>query len=47
VVIILFLYGIGYFTLLGAEINAWAEGLRPLGAMLPDLYRDRSKASGR
>jgi membrane protein len=47
VVIILFLYVIGYFTLLGAEINAWAEGLRPLGAMLPDLYRDRSKASGR
>lgn len=43
VVIALFLYIIGYITLLGAEINAWAEGLRPLGATLPDLYRQRDK----
>lgn len=39
VVILIFLYYIGFITLLGAEINAWVSGLRPLGATLPELFR--------
>lgn len=39
VVILIFLYYVGFITLLGAEINAWASGLRPLGATLPELFR--------
>ena len=29
--------------LFGAELNAWSEGLRPLGVTLPDLYRERGQ----
>jgi uncharacterized BrkB/YihY/UPF0761 family membrane protein len=47
IIAIIFLYYIGFITLLGAEINAWAEGLRPLGATLPDLYRERGAARER
>ncbi len=43
IVAIIFLYYIGFITLLGAEINAWAEGLRPLRVTLPELYRERGK----
>jgi hypothetical protein len=39
VVILIFLYYIGVITLIGAEINAWVSGLRPLGATLPELFR--------
>lgn len=41
IVILIFLYYIGVITLLGAEINAWVSGLRPLGATLPQLFRDQ------
>jgi uncharacterized BrkB/YihY/UPF0761 family membrane protein len=44
IVIVIFLYFAGFITLLGAEINAWSEGLRPLGANLPDLFRQRQSA---
>lgn len=44
IIAVIFLYYVGFITLLGAEVNAWAEGLRPLGATLPDLYRERGKA---
>ncbi|HEX8730206.1 MAG TPA: YihY/virulence factor BrkB family protein [Ktedonobacterales bacterium] len=44
VVILIFLYYIGVITLLGAEINAWASGLRPLGATLPQLFRNQRQA---
>lgn len=44
IVAIVFLYYVGFITLLGAEINAWTQGLRPLGATLPNLYRERGKA---
>lgn len=43
VVILIFLYYIGVITLLGAEINAWVSGLRPLGATLPQLFRNQRK----
>lgn len=47
VVILIFLYYIGFITLLGAEINAWASGLRPLGATLPELFRqERNEGVG-
>lgn len=39
VVILIFLYYVGFITLFGAEINAWVSGLRPLGATLPELFR--------
>ena len=45
IVAVLFLYFIGFISLLGAEINAWSEGLRPLGATLPDLFRQRDKSN--
>ncbi|HEX9038189.1 MAG TPA: YhjD/YihY/BrkB family envelope integrity protein [Ktedonobacterales bacterium] len=45
IIAIVFLYYVGFITLLGAEINAWSEGLRPLRATLPDLYRQRDGAS--
>jgi YihY family inner membrane protein len=41
IVILIFLYYIGVITLLGAEINAWASGLRPLGVTLPQLFRNQ------
>jgi uncharacterized BrkB/YihY/UPF0761 family membrane protein len=44
IVILIFLYYIGVITLLGAEINAWASGLRPLGATLPQLFRNQRQA---
>lgn len=44
IIAVIFLYYVGFITLLGAEVNAWAEGLRPLGATLPDLFRERGKA---
>jgi len=44
IVILIFLYYIGVITLLGAEINAWVSGLRPLGATLPQLYRNQRQA---
>ena len=40
VVILIFLYYVGVITLLGAEINSWVSGLRPLGATLPQLFRN-------
>ncbi|HZC05970.1 MAG TPA: YhjD/YihY/BrkB family envelope integrity protein [Ktedonobacterales bacterium] len=43
VVILIFLYYVGVITLLGAEINAWASGLRPLGKTLPQLFRDERR----
>ncbi len=43
IIAVIFLYYVGFITLLGAEVNAWAEGLRPLGATLPDLFRERGK----
>ncbi len=39
VVILIFLYYIGFITLFGAEINAWVSGLRPLDATLPELFQ--------
>lgn len=39
VVILIFLYYIGFITLIGAEINTWVSGLRPLGATLPELFQ--------
>lgn len=39
VVILIFLYYIGFITLMGAEINAWVSGLRPLNATLPELFQ--------
>ncbi len=39
VVILIFLYYIGFITLIGAEINAWVSGLRPLNATLPELFK--------
>lgn len=39
IVILIFLYYIGFISLLGAEMNAWRVGLRPLGATLPQLFR--------
>src|SRR5579859_1573827 len=47
IITLVFLYYAGFITLLGAEVNAWYEGLRPLGATLPELYRQRSKAEER
>jgi membrane protein len=44
IVILIFLYYIGVITLLGAEINAWVSGLRPLSATLPQLYRNQRQA---
>lgn len=47
VVILIFLYYVGFITLLGAEINAWVSGLRPLGATLPELFRqERREGAG-
>ena len=43
IIAVIFLYYTGFITLLGAEINAWSEGLRPLSVTLPDLYRERGK----
>lgn len=42
-VILIFLYYVGVITLLGAEINAWAGGLRPLGSTLPQLFRQERR----
>ena len=39
IVILIFLYYVGVITILGAEINAWVSGLRPLGKTLPELFR--------
>jgi YihY family inner membrane protein len=41
IIAIIFLYYVGFITLLGAEVNAWRAGLRPLNATLPDLFRQR------
>ncbi len=43
VVILIFLYYVGFITLLGAEVNSWMGGLRPLGATLPELYRQERR----
>ncbi|HEY7851301.1 MAG TPA: YihY/virulence factor BrkB family protein, partial [Ktedonobacterales bacterium] len=43
VVILIFLYYIGVITLVGAEINSWVAGLRPLGATLPQLFRQERR----
>lgn len=43
IVAIIFLYYAGFITLVGAEVNAWRQGLRPLGVTLPDLYRERAQ----
>lgn len=43
VIVLVFLYYVGFITLLGAEINAWATGLRPLGAMLPELFQQERR----
>lgn len=40
IVILIFLYYVGVITILGAEINSWVSGLRPLGKTLPELFRD-------
>jgi membrane protein len=47
IVAIVFLYYIGFISLLGAEINTWSEGMRPLSAGLPDLFYQRGKAEER
>jgi len=44
VVVLIFLYYVGFITLLGAEVNAWVSGLRPLGATLPELFRQERRA---
>src|SRR5487761_2381301 len=46
VIILVFFYFVGFITLLGAEINAWATGLRPLGMSLPQLFRHAGDAHG-
>lgn len=43
IVILIFLYYIGLISLLGAEMNAWAAGLRPMGRTLPELFRDERR----
>ncbi len=43
IVAIVFLYYIGFISLLGAEINTWAEGMRPLRSGLPDLFYQRGQ----
>lgn len=43
IVILIFLYYIGFISLLGAEMNAWRVGLRPLGETLPQLFRDERR----
>jgi YihY family inner membrane protein len=47
IIAIVFLYYVGFISLLGAEINAWREGLRPLNATLPDLFQQRQNATAR
>lgn len=44
VVVLIFLYYIGVITLIGAEMNAWVADLRPLGATLPQLFRNERRA---
>lgn len=39
IVVLVFLYYVGLITLLGAEVNSWALGLRPRGANLPQIAR--------
>lgn len=39
IVVLAFLYFVGVITLLGAEVNSWAMGLRPRGANLPEIAR--------
>ena len=43
VIILVFLYYVGFITLLGAEINAWITGLRPLGVTLPELFHQERR----
>ncbi len=43
IVILIFLYYVGVITILGAEINAWVSGLRPLGKTLPELFRNERR----
>ncbi|HEX8032940.1 MAG TPA: YihY/virulence factor BrkB family protein, partial [Ktedonobacterales bacterium] len=38
IVVLIFLYYIGLISLLGAEMNTWRVGLRPLGKKLPQLF---------
>lgn len=42
IVVLAFLYYVGLITLLGAEVNSWALGLRPRGASLPQIARRAS-----
>ncbi len=46
IVTLAFLYFVGVITLLGAEVNSWAMGLRPRGASLPEIAR-RANAGSR
>jgi len=43
IIVLVFLYYVGFITLLGAEINAWSTGLRPLGATLPELFQQERR----
>jgi uncharacterized BrkB/YihY/UPF0761 family membrane protein len=43
VVILIFLYYVGVITLIGAEVNSWVAGLRPLGKTLPELFRQERR----
>ncbi len=43
VVILIFLYYVGVITLIGAEVNSWVSGLRPLGKTLPELFRQERR----
>lgn len=45
IIAIVFLYYVGFISLLGAEINTWREGLRPLGATLPQHFQQRQQAA--
>jgi membrane protein len=47
IVAIVFLYYIGFISLLGAEVNTWAEGMRPLSVGLPDLFYQRGQEEER